>query len=280
MSSLVVVAIPAEDDPVWVTSSERVPHLTLVYLGEHGSVVNTEKIVEFLEHAAKTILKPFGLDVERRGILGDDEADVIFFAGWDLPELKQFRAFLLQEPNIAKAHLAVKQFPEWLPHLTLGYPERPAKPPRDIHDRITWVRFDRVALWTSKYEGPEFSLKKTHESMEVSMSSLDDGLAHYGVKGMKWGKRKAPSEVTVRTDHNKIKTSGGVKQPAHPDAAEAKVAIQKLKKSGPNALSNRELKLVATRLNLEKQVSDLGADELTSNGERFMQALFVALAKP
>lgn len=291
MSNLVIVAIPREDDPVWMISSEEVPHLTLLFLGEANSVQNKDKIVEFLEHAANVSLERFSLDVDRRGTLGDDEADVLFFEGWDLPKLKQFRGYLLQEPNISKAYLAATQFPEWEPHLTLGYPDKPAAKPKDPRDRIHWVEFDRVAMWLGDYNGPEFQLKRHVWETEVSMSSdsLDDVLAHYGVKGMKWGVRRdnratrraakrTPQEVTVqetlkRSGKTKVKAKGGQNQPVSPDALTAKVAIQKAKKSGLDSLSNDELRVLTQRLELETKVSKLAGDKTASNGKKALMAI-------
>lgn len=292
MSSVVIVAIPVPDDPVWRISSEKIPHLTLLYLGESDGVDNQNKIVEFLEHAARVSLHRFSLDVDRRGILGDDEADVVFFQGWDLPELKQFRAYLLQEPNIAKAHLSVEKFPEWLPHLTLGYPKKPAAKPKDFHDRVTWVQFDRIAIWTDNYEGPEFQLKN-YEWEAVSMGmTVDQFLEHYGTKGMKWGVRRssngaarraaktAPQDVTVKMRNGQIhKTAGGSNQPAAADAIKAKKAVQKLKKSGTDALTTQELKELSERLNLEQQVSRLAKDQTTSAGVRIVSNLLEDGAK-
>lgn len=299
MSNLVIVAIPREEDPVWQISSEKVPHLTLLFLGEADTVQNQDKIVEFLEHAAKTSLRRFSLDVDRRGTLGDDEADVVFFRGWDLPQLKQFRAFLLQESNISKAHLAAKQFPVWEPHLTLGYPATPAiKPKSSFDNHLHWVEFDRVALWDGAYNGPEFRLKdyEWEEPPEVSMSTdINEFLSHYGVKGMRWGHRrssggtsdqkksakKAPEDVTVtatlrKSGKTKIKTTGGKNQPVSDDAVTAKVAIQKAKKSGINSLSNDELRALTKRLELEKKVSELAGDKTASNGKLLIDALLQA----
>ena len=199
MSNLVIVAIPEEDDLVWKISTEKVPHLTLLYLGEGAQ--NIAKILSFVEHAADTVLNRFSLEVDKRGVLGQDEADVLFFEGWDLPDLRRYRDFLLMENNIATAYHAAQQYPEWQPHLTLGYPKSPAKPLSN--DQRFWsVRFDRIAVWTGDYEGPTFDLKKHEYPMEVAMSAdssaVDDILAHYGVKGMKWGFRKSPEAKAAK----------------------------------------------------------------------------------
>jgi len=276
MSKLVIVSIPEEDDHVWRISSEKVPHMTLLFLGDALLNPNVTQIQEFLDHAASTSLSPFGLSVDRRGKLGDDEADVLFFRSnsWDFPNIKHFRDSLLQNTNIRKAYDSVEQFPEWNPHITLGYPETPANPDNRDYPKLYEVYFDRVALWFGDYEGPEFRLTNP-ENMEVSMSSAVDGiLAHYGKKGMKWGQRstKAPTDVTVTLKGAKIKTKGGKNQPASSDAIGAKVVNQKLKKSGTNALSNKDLETLATRLNLEQRVSTLKSNQ-TTVGNEFVKAI-------
>ncbi len=78
MNNLVIVAIPAEDDYVHKISSEKVPHCTLLFLGEAINP-NLLRIAQFLQHAVTiTELGPFGLDVDYRGVLGEDKADVLF----------------------------------------------------------------------------------------------------------------------------------------------------------------------------------------------------------
>lgn len=64
---------------------------------------------------------------------------------------------------------------------------------------------------------------------------IDDILAHYGVKGMKWGVRRKNIP----------------KQGPSDDAKDAHRSFVKAKVSGVEALSNKELKAVNERLNLE-----------------------------
>lgn len=90
-------------------------------------------------------------------------------------------------------------------------------------------------------------------------------IQHYGVKGMRWGQRKeqqagaAQVELNQKTPGSRVKikvTKGGGQGPAK-DALEAKVIRQTAKRSGPNALSNKELQALVTRLNLERQYAQL-----------------------
>ena len=68
MPSTVIVALPAEDEPVWEYSSEKKPHLTLLYL-DTPLGTDIETIVQHVKHTTETTLHRFGLGVEKRGTL-------------------------------------------------------------------------------------------------------------------------------------------------------------------------------------------------------------------
>lgn len=299
----VLVAIPNRNDPAWKVSSEKVPHITLLYLEDLSQDDDLPAVVQFLQHAVKTSLSPFYLEVDRRGTLGPDEADVVFFtsadgpdplysANRDIKKLAQFRQTLLQNKSIAQAYNAVPQFPQWTPHLTLGYPTDPA------HDAayeygITYVQFDKIALWTEDSNGMDFQMSPKQD-LEVSMSNqdlVDDILAHHGVKGMKWGVRKdgstsgsstttsrlrrPASDVTVAQKPGQfVRTSGGRKQTAADDAVRVAAARQLAKKSTTDALTTKQLQEAVTRMNLEQQYSQLvkKADRRT-RGTKFVHSL-------
>lgn len=273
MANLVIVAIPSEDDYVWKISSEKKPHMTLCFLGDvAGKPVNA--IADFLLHATSfTELEPFMMDVDHRGTLGTDDADVLFFRkDWGYRKINAFREMILKDPNIRNAYDSVpNQYPVWTPHLTLGYPATPAKPDTRDLPGIRWVDFDRIALWYGDFEGPEWRLTYSYDLAEVGMS-VEAGevfVSHHGVKGMKWGVRKnrtppaavaAKAESIVKNPKNRktsIKTEGGHNHPATEDAIKAALHKQKLQKSGHAALTNKELQELAQRLNLETQVSAL-----------------------
>lgn len=183
--SLVIVAIPDENDRVWKVSSEKVPHLTLLYLGEDATQVsNVGQIVSFVEHAASTMLRRFHLSVDRRDELGADQADVIFFkkTRYDYKALWDFRAALLQDTNIKTAYDSTAQFDgPWNPHLTLGYPAAPAQAETD--DQMFYdVAFNKISVWVTANDGPDFLLKDYWDEvgdmldevpMDVAMSSLN-----------------------------------------------------------------------------------------------------------
>jgi len=242
-SAMVVVAIPSEDDYVWKISSEKIPHLTLLYLGDHEPGPDTTRMAEFVEHVAKTSLRRFGMRVDRRGTLGDQGADVLFFdSDYSVKDLETIRSYLLANDEIAKAYRSAEQYPTWKPHLTLGYPENPAKPDTRDYPGINWVHFDRIAVWVGDFEGPEFLLD---DDRGLSMSATQRGakavseLWHYGVPGMKWGVRRRSSSSSSSTSTTNTSE----------DHKKATVALSK----PASSLSNQEMQELITRMNLEQQ---------------------------
>lgn len=68
---------------------------------------------------------------------------------------------------------------------------------------------------------------------------IDDVLTHYGIKGMKWGVRRA--------------NPSGEKPASSSDHETAKAAKAKVKAGGLKSLSNDELKTYLERMDLEKR---------------------------
>ena len=123
-------------------------------------------------------------------------------------------------------------------------------------------------------------------SMAQADGFVGDFLEHYGTKGMKWGVRKsdppAPGTVRVTDKKKKLKAEGGKGFETHPDAINAATSKQKAKASGVKTLSNQELKELATRLNLEKQVRDLSVADKEANANpaaKFIKKLFINSGK-
>lgn len=240
--STVLVAIPKEDDPVWKISSEKVPHMTLLYLDSH--IDNLARAEEYIQHVVDTVLCRFYLSVNRRGTLGDKSADVLFFDEYGQKKLRDLRTYVLQNKDIRTAYDSVEQYEGWVAHLTLGYPETPAKPDTREYPGIGSVCFDRLALWTDDYEGMEFPLKTDeYEEYTHSMELGKDVLEHHGVKGMKWGVIR--DKIRNRPDHSSE------------DARAAKAHKKTVRKHGTKALSNEELQALVRRMNLESQFADL-----------------------
>jgi hypothetical protein len=160
-----------------------------------------------------------------------------------------FRGQLLKNELISKAFLSTSQFDEWNPHLTMGFPDNPAKKDDREFPGFSWVNFDRVALWTSDSAGPTFKLEYSGD-MEVAVSqadlgraAVDDVLEHFGVKGMKWGVRGGKGTPTAH--------------PSSDDAQRAAESKAKVKSGGTKALTTKELQDLVTRMNLEQQFTRL-----------------------
>lgn len=272
-SNLVVVALPALDDEVNSVSSEKAAHLTILFLGDALSNPNVAKIIDYVKTQA-AYLEPFALRVDHRGFLGEDEADVLFFSK-ELPwQLIDFRSMLLGNQEIAMAYNSIQQYPDWTPHLTLGYPESPAN--KDTCDPMgtQYVSFDRVAVWYGDSEGTEIPLTpnpKPSPSPEVAawgQKAVENALEHYGVKGMRWGVRRrldqarAPQETSVSVKRNRKfqkapKVKGGSNLEPTGEAITAAVAQRKIAKSGVQSLTNAELRTLNERMNLEQNYSNL-----------------------
>lgn len=257
MSNWTIVAIPTDEDPVMKISSEKTPHCTLLFLGEQAGNMDERKIAEFLLHVTNTTVRRFGLDVDRRGILGPKQADVLFFGSHNMEKLNTLRSNLLQDPEILEAFNSTDQYPEWTPHLTLGYPESPAHKDDREYPGLGWVNFDKLALWTEDFDGYEFLLKGD-EAMALAhglkLTPSDDEMTHYGIPGMRWGKRKGVA-LTSSSDHSEAAA---------------------LRKKKPSELSNKELQTINTRKQLEKKYKDLNPSTVTQGHNAIKGVLAIA----
>jgi 2'-5' RNA ligase len=269
-SNLVIVAIPADDDPVWKVSSEKTPHLTFLFLGDALSNPNVSKIVDFVKEQSRW-LEPFSLLVDHRGVLGEDEADVLFFSQETPWRVYDFRSMCLGNQEISMAYNAIPQRQNWKPHLTLGYPDTPAHPDDWDPMGVQYVTFDKVAVWYGDSEGSEFVLsenpEKRYRDVEAGWADkIGNMLAHYGVKGMRWGVRRR----NVGTADEKVVSE---------DAAKAAGAATKAKTKGKQSLSNDEMQVLVTRMNLERQLTQLTPPTRAQKGAKFVGNLLVNTGK-
>lgn len=116
---------------------------------------------------------------------------------------------------------------------------------------------------------------KINEAEMAHKDESDAFIAHFGVKGMKWGVRRPqrdlspqPATASWKPGDRKIKTSGGKYQPPSMDAINASVAKQKAAKSGTKSLSNEELQALVTRMNLEQQYNKLVTPDRVARGKK------------
>jgi hypothetical protein len=87
----------------------------------------------------------------------------------------------------------------------------------------------------------------------VPASSVNEFLAHYGVKGMRWGVSKSSSSG-----------GSGSRSSSSEDHKIAVAAEKKINRSGTQSLSNKELQGLIQRKNLEKQYRDMQIHEKSS----------------
>lgn len=143
-----VVLLPAADDPISAATSEDQAHMTFVWMGDVSDIDDAARaaIGGEVSSYATALDGPIVVPVMRRGQLGDDGADVVFLERSD--SLLAARDGLMESsPNLLAAHDAAEQFPEWVPHVTLGYPEGVEGGPAVGEYDGTEVTFDRLGLW-------------------------------------------------------------------------------------------------------------------------------------
>lgn len=276
MEDLVIVALPTADDPVNKYSSEKQAHLTLLYLGQANfKPEELQHVVQYVQHAASQI-DSFGLEVDRRGELGPKHADVLFFSKRWAKRMEDFRSHLLQDQLINLAFLKADQWPQWTPHLTMGFPETPAKKDDREYNRYSYVRFDRIAIWTEDSNGPTFQLNDQDSEVRMSqegssiaaavLAEIEVDAVQYGVPGMKWGRRKSAS-------------GPGSGRPASKDHTRAESAKQIVKKSGVKALSNDELKALTKRMELEQQLVKITPDSRAKKARKLVAGTLGQIGK-
>jgi 2'-5' RNA ligase len=140
-TTAVIVALPAEADPVTGASSEADgAHCTLLFLGDTAALDQAALAAALEQFVTRGEVGVMTENVSGSAVLGTNKADVVLFDG---ASLTQIRNGLLEAHTILSAYDAVEQYPNFIPHVTLGYPETPATG-EFTGEQIT---FDRLALW-------------------------------------------------------------------------------------------------------------------------------------
>ena len=97
--------------------------------------------------------------VSGRAVLGEDKADVLLM---DAKGSSIVREGLAQSVTVQDMLAMQEQFPTWIPHVTLGYPDAPSSGDELPED----ITFDRLAVWrgNEQYEFPLDGELETEES--------------------------------------------------------------------------------------------------------------------
>lgn len=97
------------------------------------------------------------------------------------------------------------------------------------------------------------------------MHTFESTLAHYGVKGMKWGRRRTRAELDADSaDVSQVKS------------AKAKI---KSNRGSTDSLSNKDLQSVVTRMNLERQYKQLAPSTGGDKARKFAADLILNVGK-
>lgn len=175
-----VFLLPTESDPI-VTASSEPAHLTTVWMGDMNDLAEDEiqAVLDEVRAYADTLEGPVVAPVAERGVLGDDDADVMFLERTD--SLLALRDGLLEaSPVVAELMGRVEQYPEWTPHVTLGYPDTPAAGEYDGDA----VSFDRLGVWIGP-EQHEFVMGgEMSESTEPLLAAAREKIASFDMAGV------------------------------------------------------------------------------------------------
>lgn len=104
------------------------------------------------------------------------------------------------------------------------------------------------------------------------MTTVDEILAHHGVKGMQWGVRKRRDAKAAE-----------IRRTISPESKAAALAFGKAKTTGVHSLTNKELQDFVTRANLERQYSAVAPTplgrKLLNSGGKFAADVLLGVGK-
>jgi hypothetical protein len=132
-----IVALPEVNSPIHHVGDEE-KHITLVWLGNMSETQADAAEMDAQVRLAAKEIQPFSARVSETGELGDEGAKVAFL---EVEKPAAIRDSLLAKQPVAASAGAVKQFPKYQPHVTLGYDEMPTD---ELPEEIA---FDRLGLW-------------------------------------------------------------------------------------------------------------------------------------
>ena len=109
-------------------------------------------------------------------------------------------------------------------------------------------------------------------------------LFHYGVKGMKWGviRSKASKKLADKKRESEESAKQKAKDVSNPTSKEAKTAKSNRKRVetfGTDVLTNKELKAVVNRMNLEQQYSNLVENQKSASRRRGVRGDIIDFGK-
>lgn len=91
----------------------------------------------------------------------------------------------------------------------------------------------------------------------MTTQTYDKDVKHFGVKGMRWGVRRTPAQLARASKERST------------DAVSKNKSQSKLKKSGIDSLSNKEIQDLTNRINLENNLKSATARSKQNAGKKF-----------
>lgn len=137
---------------------------------------------------------------------------------------------------------------------------------------------DDYDRFTERMTSFDLTLSPEGEPAKHSEGSVDDILAHYGVKGMKWGVRKDRSGSSqgplakrkAKRAEAKAQKQADRAKPDSEDATNANQIKRTAKNAGLSKLSNQELEAAIKRMRLEQQLIELSSPT-KKEGKSFLE---------
>lgn len=266
-----IVAVPRNLDPVRLIGDEN-KHATLLYFGETSKLPEDAKgkLIQILTLASR-MFEPFSENIVSLDRLGSDNppALVLKLSGRRLPKVREV---LTVVPEVNEYLGNATQYPSYTPHVTLEYPDFPREAElREQAKFLHSVRFDRLALWWND-ERYEFDLRdsgEVGESDDAYHGALaGDFLAHFGVKGMRWGVRRDRTNVSTNSGISAKKAPAGTFGSAVKDGKTVLVQKQRDGSWRETYLSADE---IAYRKAVVKPLHELNTREIQMIGDRRRQ---------
>lgn len=252
-----IMAIPAPLEQIRLVGDED-KHATLLFFGETSTLPLEAKqtLMDSVE-LASGMLFPFSERVVDVSRLGDDIPPALV-AMLSSENLGPVRNLFMMNPSVKSYLDNTQQFPSFTAHMTLGHPDfKDEVVLRALARNLYRIRFDRLAVWWND-ERFEFDLSPV-EGDSMSMSeAVDKILAHHGVKGQKWGVRRAVNSATGLVKRGRTSTPGEpglISRTGSADQITQDRIEKKLKTGGVQSLSNADIQSYTRRLQMQDDLS-------------------------
>lgn len=162
-----IVATPVLADPVNELSDEEAAHVTMLWFGTADRL--EPGLLDGIREALRRMVarySEFDAAVAGVGAIGPDHAHVLLL---ESPHLVEIRNELAADEFVREAWMtAERQFPWWLPHLTLSYNAESINP----EPPVQMVRLGGLGLWVAG-QHEAFPFAERVGDGEISVDELD-----------------------------------------------------------------------------------------------------------